>query len=39
MEITRKELCCGCSACMTICPVEAIEMKHDKEGFLYPNME
>ncbi len=28
--------CCGCSACSAICPVGAISMEEDKEGFLYP---
>lgn len=28
--------CCGCTACMSICPVSAISMKDDKKGFLYP---
>jgi len=28
--------CCGCSACYSICPKEAIEMKPDALGFLYP---
>lgn len=28
--------CCGCHACYNICPVQAIEMQQDKEGFLYP---
>ena len=32
----RREECCGCSACADICPVKAIEMKTDEEGFLYP---
>lgn len=31
-----KEKCYGCSACKDICPTNAIEMKADKEGFLYP---
>lgn len=31
-----KEKCCGCSACLNVCPKGAIEMKEDKEGFLYP---
>lgn len=26
--------CCGCTACVNICPVNAITMKSDKEGFL-----
>lgn len=34
-ENNKKE-CCGCTACMNICPVSAIEMRSDEEGFLYP---
>lgn len=33
---TKREACCGCSACFSICPVNAIEMLPDEEGFLYP---
>lgn len=32
------EDCCGCSACYSICPVEAISMESDEEGFLYPTI-
>lgn len=32
----KKEQCCGCGACYAVCPVSAIEMKEDEEGFLYP---
>ena len=32
----EREMCCGCSACHAICPVGAIEMKADIEGFFYP---
>ena len=28
--------CCGCTACCQICPVNAIRMRRDKEGFAYP---
>ena len=28
--------CCGCSACFAACPVDAIAMVQDKEGFLNP---
>lgn len=28
--------CCGCAACVNICPRETIEMREDSEGFLYP---
>lgn len=34
----KKENCCGCSACYAICPVKAIEMQSDEEGFLYPRI-
>lgn len=35
----KKEDCCGCSACCSICPQQAITMKPDEEGFLYPEIE
>lgn len=28
--------CCGCSACVVICPRNAIHMEKDQKGFLYP---
>ena len=31
-----KSECCGCSACKEVCPKDAITMKEDIEGFLYP---
>lgn len=40
MILTKdKSNCCGCSACMQICPVHAITMKEDKYGFLYPILD
>lgn len=33
-----KEDCCGCSACYSICPKQAIEMFEDEEGFEYPSI-
>ena len=38
INITRKENCCGCSSCMNICKVGAIEMKADSQGFIYPEV-
>ncbi len=32
----KKNQCFGCNACYNICPVGAISMKEDDEGFLYP---
>lgn len=34
--LTDKKDCCGCTACFNSCPVKAITMAPDKEGFLYP---
>lgn len=39
INITVKEDCCGCSACYNICPVNAIEMCEDNEGFKYPKVD
>lgn len=33
------EDCCGCSACFNICPVQAITMQEDREGFKYPKID
>ncbi len=30
--------CCGCEACAQICPVSAISMVIDGEGYLYPQI-
>lgn len=30
------EVCCGCSACASVCPKNAIRMVADNEGFLQP---
>lgn len=32
------EVCCGCSACASICLKKCITMKEDAEGFLYPEV-
>ncbi|MBP1571416.1 MAG: Coenzyme F420 hydrogenase/dehydrogenase, beta subunit C-terminal domain [Oscillospiraceae bacterium] len=32
---TQKD-CCGCTACQSNCPQNAITMETDREGFLYP---
>lgn len=34
-----RESCCGCSACYAICPVHAIVMEPDNEGFSYPMVD
>lgn len=35
---SRKEECCGCTACFAICPANAITMVEDCEGFDYPQI-
>lgn len=35
----NKDECCGCTACATICPKQAITFNYDKEGFLYPRVD
>lgn len=36
MKLVDKDKCCGCSACISVCPKGCISMSEDKEGFLYP---
>lgn len=31
--------CCGCGACVNVCPQKAIDMKEDECGFLYPRVD
>lgn len=38
IKIFDKTRCCGCTACFNACPMEAITMTPDKEGFLYPEI-
>lgn len=33
-----KKDCCGCSACAAVCPVKALRMAADEEGFYYPEI-
>ena len=39
IDINEKHNCCGCSACMQICPKQCISMSADNEGFLYPQVD
>lgn len=34
-----KRFCCGCEACLQICPQEAISMHEDECGFRYPSID
>lgn len=36
IRISDKELCCGCTACVSACPAGCIVMRRDREGFDYP---
>lgn len=31
--------CCGCGACVSVCPKDAIAMQPDRYGFLYPHID
>ena len=37
--LENKYDCCGCHACVTICPRKCISMHPDQEGFLYPSTD
>lgn len=37
--VKTPQQCCGCSACYSVCPRNAISMKPDPLGFLYPNVD
>lgn len=39
IRIEDKSLCCGCTACSSVCPHDAISMRPDPLGFLYPQVE
>ena len=36
LQITNKQDCCGCYACVQRCPKQCIRMESDEEGFEYP---
>ena len=39
ITIHDQQLCCGCSACYSLCPKAAIAMCEDEEGFQYPQVD
>ena len=39
ITIKNKSKCCGCFACMNICPKNAIIMQEDEKGFKYPKID
>lgn len=36
--LKSKKDCCGCAACVNVCPKQAIAMKADQDGFIYPEV-
>lgn len=39
IDDVNKVNCCGCTACVNRCPVSAIKMQEDFEGFQYPTVD
>ena len=39
INIKNKKDCCGCGACVNICPKGAIDMKEDEAGFIFPSVD
>jgi acetyltransferase-like isoleucine patch superfamily enzyme/coenzyme F420-reducing hydrogenase beta subunit len=39
IKISDKTACCGCNACVQICPRQCISREFDHEGFLYPAVD
>ena len=39
INIVEPQKCCGCSACVHICPQHSINLQEDKDGFLYPRVD
>lgn len=39
MQITDNKLCTGCRMCEKICPVQAIYMVENEDGFIYPKID
>lgn len=37
--IEDKTTCCGCGACVTVCPQRCIALREDEEGFRYPRVD
>ncbi|MDD2391382.1 MAG: Coenzyme F420 hydrogenase/dehydrogenase, beta subunit C-terminal domain [Bacilli bacterium] len=38
LQFKDKKNCCGCAACINICPTKAISMETDNYGFIYPKI-
>lgn len=38
IDIRHKADCCGCEACVQVCPKKCIDFSGDNQGFLYPHV-
>ena len=38
-QFEKKETCCGCGACVAVCPRGCLAMVRDEEGFDYPQLD
>lgn len=39
IKIENKQECCGCNACLQVCPRQCIKKVTDEEGFWYPSVD
>lgn len=39
IQVTDKSKCCGCEACVQVCPKHCISFTQDHEGFFYPEVD
>ncbi len=39
IHISDKSKCCGCEACVQVCPKSCISFSQDTEGFFYPEVD
>lgn len=39
LQTKGKSDCCGCTACVTVCPKKCLVMEEDEYGFLFPRIE
>ena len=39
INIINKYNCCGCAACVQVCPKQCIQFNEDEQGFNYPNVD
>lgn len=39
LDSFQKRECCGCGACASVCPRNAIVMSEDNDGFRYPQIK